>query len=113
MSAKRVCIGCGALIDRGPRCVGCTSQRNAALPSREARGYTYRWRLLSAKYRRLTPWCELRYEGCQSVAVDTDHRIPVRAGGKSVWNNCQAVCRPCHARKTREDARRYPNGAAA
>lgn len=104
----RACLTCGA-VTKATRCPACTSERNIARGSSQARGYGRRHRDLSERYRRLTPFCELRYPGCERVATDADHRVPVRAGGKSVWANYQAACRPCHAAKTRLDAERYPH----
>ena len=103
------CLSCGA-VSKATRCPDCTSALNIARGSSHARGYGRRHRLLSEKYRRIHPFCELRYPGCERLALDADHKIPLRpsAGGKSVWSNYQAACRPCHARKTREDAERYP-----
>lgn len=110
----RPCLGtpgepCGELTKR-TRCPSCESKRNIARGSSHQRGYTRRHRDLSERYRRSHPLCELRYPGCEGWAVDADHRVPIRpsAGGKSVWSNYEAACRPCHARKTREDAERYP-----
>ena len=33
-----------------------------------------------------------------------DHRIPDWMGGEPVLSNCQVLCTPCHAAKTRQDA---------
>ena len=90
------------------RCEDCQRALWRAQPSREKRGYTRRHRTLSERYRRLVPYCELRYPGCELAATDADHKVPLRAGGKSIWANYQSTCRPCHAVKTREDAKRYP-----
>lgn len=108
---KRVCTDCGDLIDRGPLCSECQSERNRRRPSREQRGYDWTWRAVSARRRRSFPVCELRYDSCQLIAVDVDHRIPIRAGGRSVWSNAQSACRACHAVKTRRDAEEYPRAA--
>ena len=105
----RACLDCGQAT-KATRCPECQSARNIARGSSHARGYGRRHRTLATRYLRLTPFCQLGYPGCARVAADADHRIPIRpsAGGKSVWSNYQAACRPCHARKTREDAERYP-----
>lgn len=103
----RPCLDCGD-VSKFTRCPGCTSKLNRARGSSTARGYDARWRRLSERYRRLVPWCELRFPDCARVAADVDHRIPIRAGGRSVWANAQSTCRPCHAQKTRLDAERYP-----
>ena len=108
---SRACLDCAAVIPRGPRCPDCETKRNIARGSSTKRGYTYRHRSLSERYRRVNPLCELRFPGCQFLAVDADHKLPIRAGGLNVWSNYQAVCKPCHSRKTREDATRYPNAA--
>jgi 5-methylcytosine-specific restriction endonuclease McrA len=67
--------------------------------------------MISIRRRMRFPICELRYVGCGFLAVDTDHRVPLRAGGRSTYANACAVCRPCHARKTIEDRERYPSAA--
>jgi len=108
---SRACLDCGAVIPTGPRCAACESKRNIARGSSTKRGYSYRHRKLSEQYRRRNPLCELRHPGCQFLAVDADHIVPIRAGGRNVWSNYQATCKPCHARKTREDATRYPYAA--
>ncbi len=104
---SRPCLDCGAAT-KATRCPDCTSARNIARGSSTARGYNSRWRALSERIRRRNPLCGLRYPGCAFLAVDVDHVIPVRAGGRSVRSNAVPVCRPCHARKTREDQERYP-----
>lgn len=35
--------------------------------------------------------------------LDIDHIVPRSAGGKGTVDNGQALCRPCHIQKTRED----------
>lgn len=106
----RPCLTCGEATPR-TRCPQHESELNIALGSSHQRGYGSRWRRLSERKRRVTPFCELHLPGCQLVAVDVDHRIPIRAGGRSTWANAQSTCRPCHAQKTRLDAERFPNAA--
>jgi 5-methylcytosine-specific restriction protein A len=36
-------------------------------------------------------------------ALDVDHIRPLALGGEDVDENIQALCRPCHKAKTRED----------
>ena len=103
---SKSCLDCGQATV-ATRCPDCESARNIARGSSHARGYGRRHRDLAKRYLRLTTFCELRYPGCRRVAADADHRVPLRVGGKSVWANYQAACKPCHARKTREDAERY------
>ena len=103
----RPCLDCGQ-VTRATRCPECTSKLNRHRGSSHARGYGRRHRALAERFLRLTPYCQLRYPGCARVAADADHRVPLRAGGRSVWANYQAACKPCHAHKTRLDAERFP-----
>lgn len=108
---SRACMDCSELLEagRGKRCGSCRRARAAGRPNNTALGYTPRWRELSKRYRRAVPYCEIRGPGCQRVAVEVDHKIPLRppAYGKSTWSNCQSVCKPCHVAKTRADAERW------
>lgn len=90
------------------RCPVHTRTADRRRGTRYERGYSAAWRRLSERYRKRHPLCELRYDGCQLVARDTDHRVPIRAGGPSTWSNAVATCRRCHAVKTRADALRWP-----
>jgi len=101
------CLVCGEATPR-TRCPEHESALNISLGSSTARGYDSRWRRLSERKRRLTPFCEIRLPGCELAAVDTDHTVPIRAGGRAVWSNCQSVCRPCHATKTALDKELFP-----
>lgn len=111
---SRPCLGnpgkpCGAIVPASARrCAECSTAYNRERGSSHKRGYTRGHRMLSREYRRVNPLCELRYPGCTFLAIDADHKVPRRAGGRNEWANYQSVCRPCHARKTREDAERYP-----
>jgi len=101
------CLVCGEATPR-TRCPQHESARNIDRGSSHQRGYDSRWRRLSERKRRLTPYCELHLPGCELVAVDVDHRIPLRAGGRSTWSNACSACRPCHATKTQADKELYP-----
>lgn len=106
---SRPCLSCGTVIPASAsRCPDCQRARWRAEPSREARGYTRRHRTLSTKYRAKHPACELRFDGCELVAVDADHVRPLRAGGKSEWSNYQSACGACHRLKTAADRDKYP-----
>ncbi|MFI6944989.1 HNH endonuclease [Streptomyces sp. NPDC050422] len=37
--------------------------------------------------------------------IDIDHVLPLAKGGRDVMSNIQALCKPCHKGKTREDFR--------
>ena len=106
---NRACLGCGEIIPASAnRCDECRQAMWRAAPSRESRGYTRSWQSIARRRRKRYPTCELRYDGCALIAVDTDHRVPMRAGGRSTWANACAVCRPCHAIKTATDKELYP-----
>ena len=58
---QRPCIGCGELINTGSRCADCRIPRTnpADRPSAPQRGYDSRWRALSKRLRKRSPFCEL------------------------------------------------------
>ena len=43
---------------------------------------------------------------CGITAEQIDHILPLALGGTDDWTNLQALCKPCHGTKTREDLRR-------
>ncbi|MEV0759538.1 HNH endonuclease signature motif containing protein [Nocardia sp. NPDC050435] len=49
--------------------------------------------------------CQLRLPGCVLVASDVDHRANRKSGGLDSMDNLQAVCLPCHKRKTHGESR--------
>lgn len=55
MAAPRPCLRCSEPVD-GSYCVGCKPVKEHA-ESSSARGYDHRWRRLSARARRLQPFC--------------------------------------------------------
>jgi 5-methylcytosine-specific restriction endonuclease McrA len=69
--------------------------------TKQQRGYGGEWERISKLYRQSHPVCEI----CNAApAIDTDHIRPFRGVSdplRTDWSNLQAVCRPCHARKTR------------
>lgn len=49
--------------------------------------------------------CQLKYEGCTHRATQADHTINVKSDGDRYdVNNGQAVCTPCHDKKTRRES---------
>lgn len=60
------------------------------------RGYGREWESTRARVLRLTPTCRV----CGAPATVVDHIRPLRAGGTHDLSNLQALCRPCHQRKT-------------
>lgn len=68
--------------------------------SKQSRGYGGEWERISLAYREAHPVCEI----CNDAPTDdTDHIVPFKGLDdplRTAWDNLQAVCRPCHNRKT-------------
>ena len=95
---NRPCIGCGVLVDRGSRCGPCTPRRK--LRDTAAAGNDWRWRKLSQRVRKASPFCELRLPGCtRNRDLTCDHIVPVSV--KPEWaytsENLRTACRSCNA----------------
>jgi len=61
---------------------------------------TKKWRRFSKWYRKKYPFCKK----CDKLASDVDHIIPIKEGGDPYnLKNLQALCKTCHAKKTKED----------
>jgi len=107
--AKRPCShpGCPNLTD-GRYC-----EEHKALhpdrPSAASRGYGSKWQRVSKAYLRKHPLCvKCLSEGKYVSASVVDHIVPHRGDKLLFWNesNWQALCKPCHDRKTgNEDSR--------
>ena len=68
---------------------------------RRAKGGRYTdgaWRRNRAAYLKAHPWCVAC--AVQTPATDVDHIVPRAQGGADHWPNLQALCHPCHSRKT-------------
>lgn len=51
--------------------------------------------------------CQINGPGCTHRVTEADHVVPVAEGGaEHDVNNGQAVCSPCHKRKTQQEAQR-------
>lgn len=67
--------------------------------SARARGYTRRWELEAARYRRLNPLCVCCAARGYSVAVAVvDHVLPHDGDDRTFWDrgNWQSLCAWCH-----------------
>ena len=72
-------------------------------PSASKRGYSSKWQKVSRAYLRCNPLCVRCLAGGRYIqATVTDHIIPHRNRPELLWNetNFQALCKPCHDRKT-------------
>jgi 5-methylcytosine-specific restriction protein A len=74
---------------------------DAARPTATGRGYDAEWRRLRVEILVRDPVCKLCHV---RPSEHVDHRVPLAAGGTTDPDNLQALCAPCHRRKTvRED----------
>lgn len=72
-------------------------------PSANSRGYTKRWQKASKQYLQVHPLCvRCLAAGRLRTATVVDHITPHRGDQTLFWdkNNWQALCKPCHDRKT-------------
>jgi len=61
---------------------------------------TAAWQRLRVAYLSNAPICQA--PGCRAVATEVDHIQPHK-GDRAIafdWDNLQALCKPCHSRKT-------------
>ncbi len=70
-----------------------------------ARGYGGSWPKKRLSFLcRHTICARLGQPGCRGVPNEVDHIVPLSQGGADDESNWQALCKPCHSRKTaRED----------
>lgn len=72
---QRPCLGCSQLIASGSRCKECRPTNARYEHGKQGRTASdWRWRKLSQKLRRLSPFCEV--PGCASNDLTVDHVIP-------------------------------------
>ena len=62
-----------------------------------------RWRRLRKMFLAAHPICVT--PGCNKPATEVDHIIPRDKGGTDEESNLQAMCKPCHSRKSVKDGR--------
>lgn len=102
--------GCAELVEPGVRyCEKHKALHPEEVRSREGRGYGSRWRKASKVYLQSHPLCvQCMKEDRYVRATVVDHIVPHRGDQKLFWDqsNWQALCKPCHDRKTgKEDSR--------
>ncbi len=92
--------GCAGLAVGGRYCEACrgagAARRDDMRESAAMRGYGHNWRKLRLMYLRANPLCVV----CGDAANEVDHIRPRARGGGDDWSNLQALCKPCHSRKT-------------
>ena len=70
-------------------------------------GYDRAWYALAKAYRQAHPLCEhCESRGMIVASQETDHIIPFHGLSDPLridWDNLQALCKPCHSRKTAKE----------
>lgn len=107
--AARNCTrpGCPGLVRDGV-CGMCGPKRSRAAKrydeqrgSAASRGYDARWRKLRRMVLRQAPLCrDCLAEGRTTTATEVHHIVAKRDGGTDELGNLQALCKPCHSRRT-------------
>lgn len=95
--------GCVKLIDSGKYCSEHLPMHPEVIRSASKRGYNYKWRKKRIQFLKKHPLCErCKADGKYTEATVVDHIIPHRGDEKLMWdeNNWQALCKPCHDKKT-------------
>jgi 5-methylcytosine-specific restriction protein A len=102
----RLCVvaGCGRIVRGGSRCAEHQRLHDAAYeakrPSRQQRGYDYRWAKLAKEAIAQQPWCsDCGTPGNGRNPLTGDHLVPLARGGLSVIENIVVRCRRCNSRK--------------
>lgn len=80
------------------------------------RGYTARWQRASKQFLRANPLCrDCTRRNRVTASSEVDHIIPHRGDMTLFWDrkNWQALCKPCHSRKTATEDSDFarPSGA--
>ena len=105
---RTTCIDCGAIIDEGTRCGGCSSKYEKEVRGTPAeRGYDAGWVALRVEVVR--EWVQAHGWVCPGykrpahpvAELEGDHIIPLAEGGTSTKDNCGVLCPSCNARKGR------------
>jgi 5-methylcytosine-specific restriction protein A len=104
---KRPCRypGCPAIVPGGGLCGEHKREQrrreDADRLSATQRGYGTEWRRRTARFRRQNPLC-VNYARCGNRTTTVDHIVPARKREDLFWDesNWQAMCGPCHSRKT-------------
>ena len=78
--------------------------------TRHERGYGYEWtkRRAAVLARDLYLCQPCLSKGRPTQATEVDHIVPKSQDGTDDFENLQAICRPCHATKTKAEAKGEP-----
>jgi len=78
------------------------SRPESSRPTAADRGYDSVWRRFRKWFLSLHPLCEdCQDDGRYTVATEVDHVNPLANGGERLNpDNCRALCKSCHSRKT-------------
>lgn len=93
----RPCLHCGDLITTGTRCSSCTPVETGR-DKTSAHWNTSRWKNLSRRLRRQSPFCEL----CSSTSnLQVDHILPIVDYPELTYEveNLRVLCRTCNGRR--------------
>ncbi|NHR07972.1 HNH endonuclease [Chromobacterium haemolyticum] len=112
--------GCAALVrDGSGYCERHRKERHKEVDGRREsaskRGYGYRWQQYRLKYLRANPLCVVcRKLGYVVEASVVDHITPHCGDHRLFWkpDNHQALCAPCHSRKTASEDGGFGNRRA-
>lgn len=106
----RPCIECGEPAE-GPRCAEHV-RPSSSKASAAQRGYDAAWQRLSARARRLQPWCS---DCGATVDLQCDHRPEAwarKAAGKPIrLADVDVVCGPCNRRRGAARSQQTPGGS--
>ncbi|MBY9077266.1 HNH endonuclease [Paenibacillus sp. HN-1] len=108
MPLKKFCrkAGCSNLTDGEPYCTDHQGERwgyDRDRGTATERGYGRKWQVARARFLRLHPICtECERKGKVTASNVVDHIVPHKGDPVLFWdeNNWQALCTPCHSRKT-------------
>ncbi len=112
--------GCPNLVRRG-RCEDHEKQMQQEYDSQRGssaqRGYGARWQRLRQIFLNANPLCADPFclhanNGEIIAAIEVDHIVPKRHGGTDIVKNLQALCKPCHSRKTAEENNTWGRGVS-
>lgn len=93
----RPCLDCGEPTD-GPRCPEHTTTDTRVRDKAHVHTNTARWKALSKRLRKLSPFCEL----CGAIEqLSVDHILPVSEAPELAYaeENCRIACLTCNGRR--------------